>query len=57
MGNLTAVGQVSMSALPVEVSYVDLSGRVVKTPTAGSLVIKTSRYADGSVKVTKKLVK
>lgn len=57
MGNLTAVGQVSTSALPVEVSYVDLSGRVVKTPTAGSLVIQTSRYADGSVKVTKKLVK
>lgn len=56
-GNLTSVGQVSTSNHPVSVSYVDLSGRTVKNPTAGSLVIQTSRYADGTVKVTKKLVK
>ena len=54
---LTAGVQAPVTADLIDESYTDMLGRQVFDPRPGSLLIVTSRYADGSVVRTKRLVK
>ena len=54
---LTAGVQDPVTADLIDESYTDMLGRQVFDPRPGSLLIVTSRYADGSVVRTKRLVK
>lgn len=57
-GEFSGITSIEDSAkLPVSETMTDLLGRVVKNPSAGSMVIVSTRYSDGSVKTSKRIVR
>lgn len=52
-----SLGNIVTDRTVAEESYTDMLGRPIQAPVPGTFVIKTTRFSDGSIAITKEIVK